>query len=158
MDDLLMNCVWNDILKCLKRVNLNLSFVSLLLVTASHCLLRFSFLPCLCFPTLSSCSLSVKTSFAVKILSLNGLEKNKTRTHLWKLNWKLSHLYLNLLPLKKMLLLQTVFIWLDFAHLSRERGWYKKKKRTSLFITKHTIVVPTVSGWQWVPVHRLTPW
>lgn len=38
------------------------------------------------------------------------------------------HLYLNLLPLKKILLLETVFIWLDFAHLSdKER---KKQKET----------------------------
>lgn len=54
--------------------------------------------------------------------------------------WILSHLYLNLLPLKKMLLLQTVFIWLDFAHLSRKN-----------------YLLQNIQQWQWVPEHRLTP-
>lgn len=44
---------------------------------------------------------------------------------------KESHLYLNLLPLKKMLLLQTVFIWLDFAHLSHA---HREKQKQYIII------------------------
>ena len=43
--------------------------------------------------------------------------KWRVECQLWKRPIDQTHLYLNLLPLKKMLLLDTVFIWLDLAHL-----------------------------------------
>lgn len=58
--------------------------------------------------------------------------KRKVFLHIIKLTWILSHLYLNLLPLKKMLLLETVFIWLDFVHLSD-----RDTKTKNFIITKH---------------------
>lgn len=83
------------------------------------------------FSHLDHCSFKVPSLHSQSCLALNCLKKKKE-----------SHLYLNLLPLKKMLLLQTVFIWLDFAHLSHAHT-QRNRNSTSLFIMKYAPVVPT---------------
>lgn len=73
---------------------------------------------------------------------------------------KESHLYLNLLPLKKMLLLQTVFIWLDFAHLSHAHT-EKQKQYVIIYYkictggTKWMLPHPPPSSKQKKTVHYL---
>lgn len=134
-----VTCWWTVAL----NLTLSLSLLLLSLVTCLHCFFSHNspFSLCLFSNSLHthiyrSRSLS-SYSFEFKILFVIVLSVKKQYAHSYETSI-LSHLYLNLLPLKKMLLLETVFIWLDFAHLREEETKGDADKETSLLQSTNT--------------------